>query len=160
MGKTGAMSDPVTNDVAPLGEVRRRRERLLGATLALEDALSAPAGGRTAEWTALVAERADLLRRALVEHIDLTEDDDGLFEDVVDRAPRLQHAIDALRHDHDTLLQDLDAARANLTATPTAETVDAARVSLHDVITLVFRHRSRGADLLYEAYSVDISVGD
>ncbi len=143
-----------------LPEVRGRRDRLRSATLALEDASSAPAGGDVAAWSSVIEARLDDFGRALDAHVEITEDEGGLFSELVAASLEVTSAVDRLRRDHVTLRADLERARAHARLTRDHEDVDRLRRAILVLAEAVFRHRQRGADLLYDAYSVDVSVGD
>ena len=75
---------------ATLEEVVRRRADLHQAILALERAAAEPAGGREEQWRAAVIDGArGRSEREIVDHIEITERDHGLYDEIIDVAPRL-----------------------------------------------------------------------
>lgn len=146
----------------PLASIRLRRDELYEALLALERAVGAPARGRAGTWAATVRERLAALRDALQAHIAATEAEDGLFAQVLDREPRLAHGVERLRADHVSALDAVGVADVELAPTDVFDEAraEAIRSHLHDLIHSLFLHRSRGAELVYEAYDVDLSAGD
>src|SRR5688572_27641906 len=86
-----------------LGEVRARREGLRSGMVALEAAVSAPAPGRDEEWRAGVSRALTRLRTAFDSHVEVTESADGVFEQVVEVAPRLANQVKRLHADHEAI---------------------------------------------------------
>ena len=144
----------------PLASVRVRRDDLYDATLALERALSSPARGRATTWAAAVRDRLGRLATALRAHVDGTEGDGGLFDQILEREPRLAHGIDGLRAEHRDQTEAVEAADALLAGIADENGADEVRTRLHDLIHQLLVHRSRGAELVYDAYNVDLSAGD
>ncbi len=147
-------------DYDPLASVRVRRDDLYDATLALERAVSAPARGRATTWAGAVRDRLGQLDTALRAPVDGTEEDGGLFDQILEREPRLAHGIDGLRAEHRDQLEAVGEADALLAGTEDETGVDDVRARLHDLIHGLLVHRSRGAELVYDAYNVDLSAGD
>ncbi len=158
------MSDPAAQarNVLPemLPELRGRRDRLRRATLALEDAASAPAAGDVTAWGAAVAARLDDFAAAFDDHVEITEGEDGLFHELVEASLEVTSAVDRLRRDHVTMQAELERARAHAAEVRDRAGIEEVRRSILQLAASVFKHRQRGSDLLYDAYSVDVSVGD
>jgi hypothetical protein len=95
---------------------------------------------------------------ALDQHIVVTEDKDGLLADILEAAPRLANLIDHARSDHRRLRAQLDAVLLSLPV----DTAGIARVraEVTGLLGALVRHRQTGADLVYEAYQVDIDAAD
>lgn len=152
MTDTNGQGRTIDADAARLDAVRRQRS---GVRLALDDlerAVTAPSAGREREWADQVQRRVAEMKAAFGEHIAVTESAGGLFEEVVEAAPRLAHKVAKLRDEHVTISADLDA----LATAPVAELREAAV----QVMGRVVRHRSEGSDLIYDAYFVDIDAAD
>jgi hypothetical protein len=151
------MSEP---DRTPaLEEARRRRKTLHESLVALEVAISSPAAGRIPEWTRVVLKEMIGVRDAFDQHVVVTEKPEGLYEEILGRAPRLEHALSRLRAEHPEI------SEASVTMVSRLEQVeiggiewplDDARDDLQRFIGRVIRHRQKGADLVWEAYNVDI----
>jgi hypothetical protein len=140
-----------------LDEVQERREALLAAAASLEGALAAPASDM--RWSERLGEVLMDLRATFDEHVTATEGLDGVLAQVRDRAPRLSGQIDRLVDEHVTiggaverLVDRIDHVPAERTAQETA----AIREDALDILAVIMRHRQLGADLLYEAYNVDV----
>jgi hypothetical protein len=141
-----------------LAETARRRADLHHALVAVERAISSPAVGRENDWTKDVVVQLQDLRHALEEHIEVTERDRGLYEEICQRAPRLSNAIDQLRDDHPELRDAAASTIEKLEATPIGDgwPLADARDELQRLLGQVVRHRQLGADLVWEAYNLDI----
>jgi hypothetical protein len=144
---------------AALGEAKKRRQTLHDAIVHLEMAISSPAAGRAPDWSAQVAKDLVGVRDAFEQHVIVTEKSGGLYEEIMERAPRLAGTVKRLQDEHPTittsvagLVERLDAGEVETDAWPP----DNARNDLQRMIGAVVRHRQKGADLVWEAYNVDI----
>lgn len=140
-----------------VASARQRRQALRETIDALEDAMSSPA--RQEGWCRRVSERVAALRTALEDHIREVEADGGLLEEIVESAPRLESAVSGIRNEHGDLEDLLDQLAGELvTLGDTAEPGQADLVRRHgmELIAALIEHRQRGADLVFDAYSVDI----
>ena len=148
------------NPLTPvLGEAKKRRQTLHDAIVQLEMAISSPAAGRTSEWSTQVTKDMVGVRDAFDQHVIVTEKPGGLYEEIMERAPRLAGTVKRLQDEHPaigesvtTLLGRLEAGEAD---TPSWQ-LERARDDLQRLIGAVVRHRQKGADLVWEAYNVDI----
>jgi hypothetical protein len=147
---------------ATLEEVVRRRADLHRAIIALERAAAEPAGGREAQWVAAVVEALEEVEREIVDHIEITEREHGLYDEIIDVAPRLSRSIEHLRGEHPELQSATAALKARLASAPVRgdEEVAEARHAIDHVLAQLVSHRRRGADLLWEAYSLDTGGGE
>lgn len=141
-------------------EARARRHSLQGAMNDLESVLASASGAEG--WFESVSEAMDEIRVALVEHVEVTEGPGGLLQQILAEAPRLTTEVALTRAEHDELTLTLD--RADLTVKGALE-IDAPDPDpvRRRVMTLLGRlslHRQRGADLVYDAYNVDIATAD
>ena len=98
------------------------------------------------------------VRDAWDQHIDGTEKPGGLYEEIVGISPRLAGTVDRLRDEHpDTARRrGPDARQARAGRDRWARVLEDARDDLQRLIGQVIRHRQKGADLVWEAYNVDI----
>jgi hypothetical protein len=139
--------------------VRIRREALRSAGERLATALAAPMPGRVDLWWAGVVPAAAELAESFADHVAETESPDGLFEEVIEAAPRLSNSIDHLVAEH----REIEIALARITqaeAPSTPEAISVHRETALEVLAMLTRHRFLGADLLFEAYNVDIGAAD
>lgn len=141
--------------------VEQRRERLREVMTQLEQALAEPVARDATAWQDGVRAVADDLAEALDEHVEETERPGGLFDELCGVAPRLSERMDHLRDEHPHLLDGLATLRTALETDPSsADPAAPARIAGVALLGELFRHRQAGADLLYEAYWVDVSTGD
>jgi hypothetical protein len=154
------MTDVREQNRAALAAVRVRRDALMDAILDLEQSLAAPATERTRAWANDVATSLDQLRSVFEHHVTDTERAGGLFDEIVDDEPRLARAVERMRADHVTIATTADELVERLRAARDDTDVDALRAAVLDLIRALLVHRHRGSELVYEAYNVDLSVGD
>ncbi|MGH3441502.1 MAG: hypothetical protein ACRDUY_05555 [Nitriliruptorales bacterium] len=157
MGTPAAGRDaeaPATD--ADVGGARQRRRRLRTALDDLEDALARASRPREA-WAQRVAEAFDRVVTAMEDHVAETEGPDGFFDQVVRDAPHVGQWVERLRREHDLMHA---AARRLVNRVHSGivsdDDVEELRTGGLDFIHLANEHRQRGADLLYDAYQVDI----
>ena len=153
------MSEREEPRTAALEEARRRRKTLHDSLVALEVAISSPAAGRIPEWTGVVLKEMVGVRDAFEQHVVVTEKPDGLYEEILGRAPRLENAISKLKDEHPDIAEAVATSVARLEQVEIGGIewpLDDARDDLQRFIGRVIRHRQKGADLVWEAYNVDI----
>jgi hypothetical protein len=109
-------------------------------------------------WSTELRQQLDALSSALDQHVTMTEGPDGLLADIVVAAPRLAHRVDVTRKDHLRLRSQLDTVLDSLPADESG--VAEVRDQVVELLTSLVRHRQAGADLVYEAYNVDIEAAD
>jgi hypothetical protein len=144
-----------------LERAREHRAGLRSAIGRVERALSGPAGGgRVDPWSKELREELLDLTAALDLHIVTTEAADGLLADIVLAAPRLVHRVELTKTDHGSLRLLSAAAVDSLSTVSDEAGVAAARDAVVELLTALVRHRHLGADLVYEAYNVDIEASD
>jgi hypothetical protein len=88
----------------------------------------------------------------------VTERPQGLYEEIAQRAPRLAGKIERLREEHPELRDGTQQLIARLETTPIGDLweLPAARDDLQRLLGRLVRHRQLGADLVWEAYNLDI----
>lgn len=134
----------------------RRRRELRDALVALEEASSSSARD-SGRWREGVAARLAALRKAFAEHVAETEAPGGLYDEMEDIAPHVQGKARRLREEHPPLTTAIEEGILRF-ATPFPETtdLDAVRDDLQRLMGRLIRHRQHGADLVWEAYALDI----
>jgi hypothetical protein len=154
------MDEP--RDLTPaLEAARRRRQTLHDALVHLEQAISSPASGRIPEWSGTVTKEMVSLRDAFDQHVIVTEKPGGLYEEIMERAPRLAGKLRRLQDEHPIVTQQIASTLRRLEAGEIGEEgspwlLDRARDDLQRLLGSIVRHRQSGADLVWEAYNVDI----
>lgn len=141
------------SETAKNGVVDRRQD-LYDSMRRLESALARPTG--LADWRIEIEEALSDLESSLNEHVAQTESEAGVFADVVDRAPHLAAATSSLRKEH----QELLSACHNALSMSADWSSAALRRRANSMLARLAVHRQTGAELLYDAYNVDIAAGD
>jgi hypothetical protein len=142
-----------------LSEAAARRATLHDTLVHLEMAISSPAAGRVTDWSEVVVKELNAVRDAFDQHVVVTEKPGGLYEEIIMRAPRLDGTVRRLKDEHPGIAASIEAQLRRFDATEVGSDdwpLDAARDDLQRFIGTVIRHRQRGADLVWEAYNVDI----
>jgi len=134
-----------------------RRQSLYEAMQGLE-AAAARASGQP-DWMDRVETALSTLSAALDRHVAEIESPEGLFDEVMERAPRMRPVVDALRNDHDKLRSScrsaLDIARTQPDINPREM-----RRKILAILGLLATHRQDGAELLFDTHNVDLAAGD
>jgi hemerythrin HHE cation binding domain-containing protein len=138
-----------------LDALRARRADLRGSMSMLEQTLAAPAPGRPQAWAQRVHRALGELSADFDEHIDITEGPDGLYRELLTTAPRLSKMVARLTREHGQVRHLLDQLQAH-TNGPQVPDVDRIRDIGTTLLGRLAHHRQRGADLVFEAYSVDL----
>jgi hypothetical protein len=137
-------------------EVQARRASLHGACAGVREALRSP--DRPGDGAVLAAVRE--LARVWRAHSSETERRDGVLDQVLADCPRLSPTVGRLRHEHQVVSEKLRAVERLLDAPPLRPGPDPALPVLTRVLTAVDRHRRDGRNLLYDAYQVDLGLGE
>lgn len=143
----------------PLDTVRVHRAGVRAAADELERTISIAGRGRAAVWAGATTEALARLRDTFEHHIAVTEADNGLFAEVVHAAPRLAHRADELRREHQAIRDAIADALAGVKDL-TDDRIDESREAIVAILGRIVRHRSRGAEMVYDAWSVDIEAAD
>jgi len=99
------------------------------------------------------------VRDAFGQHVMVTEKPDGLYDEILERAPRLETNVRRLREEHPEIVRRIRDTIPRLDQRELVEAtrqLEEARDDLQRFMGSVIRHRQRGADLVWEAYNVDI----
>ncbi len=145
---------------AALDAVVIRRDALYTAILGLERAMAAASGDDPAGWAARAETAALALRATWRRHVADTEAPDGIFVSVAADSPRSIPAAGRLRAEHAPLGAAVDALVASLATTRDPAGVERVRADALDLLRGLLAHRHRGAELVHDAYQVDLAAGD
>ena len=145
-----------TSEQTFLKEVRRRRAELRESMDALERALAAPGKAGENNWSERVNVALVELSADLREHIELTEGPEGVYQELLSRAPRLSGPVQRLVHEHGQLSELIDDLLGLTEAPGENQEIFRVRELGTTLLGSLVRHRQRGSDLIYEAYDVDI----
>lgn len=148
---------PEEHDAESLAAIKKRREYLREAMVEVERAVtSAGAADHADEWFVQLREVLPTLRNAFDEHVEITEDPGGLFEEILGESPRLANEVKRLVREH----AEMDAAlRKTVDLAEAEDDVAATREQALVLLAQIVQHRLEGADLIYSAYAVDIGGG-
>jgi hypothetical protein len=142
-----------------LDTVRAHRAELREAVGAVREALGAPVA-RGGAWRERVRAALAELAHDFADHIVLTEQEGGLYDNALLRAPRLSTAVDRLRLEHTELRDAISGYLAILEHGGTTADLPAFREEMTVLVGRLVRHRQRGGDLVHEAYHVDLGGSD
>jgi hypothetical protein len=151
--------EPTGSEFTPtLREVQRRRADLHQALIDVEEAISGPAADRLESWTADVTKQVAALLTTLDEHIEVTERVGGLYDEIQQRAPHLSTQVGRLHDEHPAMRTETLELLDRFENDPIGDawTVDQARDDIQRLLGRMVRHRQHGADLVWEAYNLDI----
>jgi len=137
------------------GEAAQRRDRMQACLDALDRAGALADGDPT--WREVAWQAVDDAGATWARHVPATEAPDGILADVLAREPRLAHLVDTLQADHREVAALLDEAAAAIAAEGGDEA--SARRAVARLRDRMARHHAAGAELLYEAYAVDLGGG-
>ena len=134
------------------------RKDLHQALIEAEDAIAAAAPGRFLEWAAVVGKSLVHLHDAFSDHIANTERPDGLYQEMLDREPRLRATVARIKAEHPAISGSIHIERDRLRAVLEGLEVpaDDIRRDVSEILGRITKHRQHGADLVYEAYFVDL----
>jgi len=127
--------------------------------------LEAAEGDETGAWLDSLGGALTHLDEVFAIHVQVTEGAGGLYDEIVENAPRLANRVKRFRREHADIggaiqrgIAEAKVAAARL-AEPEARDpgeVEALRDHAVRLLADLVRHRKRGLDLVYEAYHVDI----
>jgi hypothetical protein len=139
-----------------LDALRQLRAELRGSTAALEQALAAPTPGRHTAWAERVEVALVELSADFDEHIAVTEGPAGAHDAVMAAAPRLSNSVRRLVGEHAVIRGLVADLLARVSPPVAAGEVATIRDLGTALLSWLARHRQHGADLIYEAYQVDL----
>ena len=155
--RQGEVGEAYEATTSALEAAKGQRLSLRRAIAGLEEALAAsedPDGLRVLPGT--LAPALERLQEVFAAHVEVTEAPGGLYQEILENAPRLANRVTRFRREHAEITEGI---RRDLAACATATDPEAAQ-ALRDHSMRLFadlvRHRKRGLDLVYEAYHVDI----
>ncbi len=137
-----------------LAGVVRQRSQLGQAMQQVEMAAAAPAAKKS--WIPDLTTNLRQLEVAFNQHMIDVQSPYGLLHQIVDQAPRLQRAVESSKEEHAQVARLIREALEFATEKDAADRVDAIREATMEALLALARHRQKGADLIYDAYDVDI----
>lgn len=145
------MAEPNPEPSEALRAAAEKRVELKQALSRAEIAASAPSADPG--WRQNLLAELENLQVALFQHVEEVEAADGLLPELTQLAPRLANQIGHVQDEHPVLCRQCEEAIAH---TKTSADAGSARVMVVDLLNAIILHRQKGADLVYEGYSVDI----
>jgi len=143
-----------------LAAVQERRDDFYEAMLGLERAMATAAGDDVEGWAAQATTAALDMRSVLKHHVSETEARGSFYDDVAEHFPNLIPAANRLQAEHGPLRAGVDELVETLSVVHGDAGIERARSQALEVLRALFEHRHHGADLVYDAYNVDVATGD
>lgn len=137
-----------------LTAVAQQQSQLGQAMQQLESAVAAPAAKES--WTATLLHHLRQLETVFTHHVDSVQSPSGLLDRIVDQAPRLQRSVEARKLEHVRIATSISDTIQSTSPDGPGDTVIDIRESVMELIVDLSRYRQKGADLIYDAYAVDI----
>ena len=158
--KQRAVGEAYEAHSSALEAARGRRLSLRRSIAALEEALAATddpddLGGQDA-LPARLGPALEHLQQVFAVHVEVTEAPGGLYQEILENAPRLANRVTRFRREHVEITEGIHRGLAECPAATTPEATTALRDRSVRLFADLVRHRKRGLDLVYEAYHVDI----
>jgi hypothetical protein len=143
-----------------LEAAKGQRLSLRRAIAGLEEALAASddpdgLGGQDALGGRL-GPALERLQEVFSVHVEVTEAPGGLYQEILENAPRLANRVTRFRREHAEISDGIGRGIAKSATAGDPDAVQALRDHAVRLFADLVRHRKRGLDLVYEAYHVDI----
>lgn len=138
----------------PFAGVARQRSQLSQAMHQVELAAAAPAARKS--WVVDLQHGLRQLEIAFNHHIVEVQSPHGLLDQIVEQAPRLQRTVAVTRDDHATIAGSIGSVLDMVSGDDASIERDEIRDAVMVVLMALSRHRQKGADLIYDAYDIDI----
>jgi len=118
---------------------------------------AAAEGDETGAWLDSLGGALTHLDEVFAIHVQVTEGAGGLYDEIVENAPRMANRVKRFRREHADIGGAIQRgiAEAKVAGRDPGE-VEALRDHAVRLLADLVRHRKRGLDLVYEAYHVDI----
>ena len=166
MSKTNGAQRGAVNRIHQLRETsleegRSERVRIMMASHRAEACLAAPAPGREREWSDAVYRALSLLRSSLGEATERGESAGGLIAGLKSEG-KYYHRVTQLQQEFDEMVRRCDATIEHLQSQGETEAIDYSdiRQRITWLLTSLKHHQAREADLVFEAYGLDVGVGE
>ena len=153
------MDEPKHEPTPTLAEGRRRRVDIHDALVGAEEASLGAGVRREDAWAREVIDALAHLRETIEEHIEVTERPPGLYDEILDNAHRLAGAVQRLREEHPPLGTRRPRRYGGCARRRSGRrgAFEEARDDIQRLLgRVIVRHRQLGADLVWEAYNLDL----
>lgn len=138
----------------PFAGVGRNRSQLGRAMQQVELAAAAPSAKES--WLGDLQQSMRELEIEFTGHVEKVQAPEGLLDGIVDRAPRLQLVVERTRENHVVVSRSIAETLEMVGSQDADSKHDEIRDATMAVLVALARHRQKGADLIYDAYDVDI----
>jgi hypothetical protein len=135
---------------------RQGRSRIVLAMRRLEDGLAAASTTRERRWIGRVYDALAELQAALRETRQTADAKGNLLAELVDENPRLCGRAERLRAEYDKLQHFVEEMSRSING----DEVETVRQRLGNLLTRLRAVQAQETELIFEAYHVDIGVGD
>ena len=155
--RQGEVGEAYEATTSALEAAKGQRLSLRRAIAGLEEALAAsedPDGLRVLPST--LAPALERLQEVFAVHVEVTEAPGGLYQEILENAPRLANRVTRFRREHAEITEGIRRDLADCATAADPEAAQALRDHSVRLFADLVRHRKRGLDLVYEAYHVDI----
>lgn len=153
-GATTMTNDPRDGTIRAADERAEHRRELLHATiLDLQGTLD---GDDAPATRATLVAALDRAAKTVGAHVLDAEETEGLLADVVRAEPGFSARVEGMHREHQVILEEIDALLQSPSDRPLEDLASAVR----GLIDLLDSHRHRSAELLLDAYSLDLSAGE
>lgn len=131
-----------------------RRQDLYDGMRRLESRVARPSG--LADWRIEIEAALANLEESLASHIQQVESEGGLFAEILEHSPHLAANVESLKEEHEELM-----AACHKSLSMAADWAPATlRRKVNVLLVRLAVHRQFGAELLFDAYNVDIAAAD
>jgi hypothetical protein len=138
-----------------LEAAKGQRLSLRRAIAGLEEALAGP-DGEAGGLPDRLAPALDRLDEVFAVHVQVTEAPGGLYQEILENAPRLANRVTRFRREHAEIAEGIRHGLERSRSAGDPEALQALRDHAVRLFADLVRHRKRGLDMVYEAYHVDI----
>ena len=143
---------------AALAASRSDRASSIDALRALEEMASSAGPSRPDAWRDDVLGAIDELISNLQHQYQASLAEDSLLSQIADDSPHLAGSVEALRSSQTAIIEDLEGLRAQLADFSRTPDIASLRSTLAGITAEIREFRSWEADLVHEAYYVDLGV--
>jgi hypothetical protein len=154
---TSNTDQTAVRDVSLLADIRNRRAELRASMGVLELVLASPArGGRATGWAARLRAAVIELYDEFTLHLDIAEDPPGVYGELARQSSELAHMVAQIAREHAEIMRRIEELLTWTDALDERPDVPEARRLGTELLAALMRHRQRVADLVFEAYELDI----
>jgi len=142
-----------------LNEICERRNELNKAASSLDESLATPLGDLQ-RWSSNVKESLEAMIKKIAVDAEELESDEGLLNSIQDSFPYLSRRVLQHKVDHERLRRSVSALYESLVENSGIELISDALLIRTQVVKFLGQlslYNQRDADLIYDAYKVDIT---